>query len=426
MRFLFLVFLLFVAGSTESSTSYYIDATAGSDSNNGLTTGAAWKTLAKATNFQFTTTDSVLLKRGETWNEAFYFPTNGLTLDAYGTGADPILDGQGAIRFGVWIQNFVGTTTRHLHIKNFGGLAPPDDTGALWSANAGTNTIEDCWLEHHLSDAGAASGSTGYIIVRRCLITGCFDDGITLHGEADALIEFCTVSNCTQAINNDGTDMTMTVNDTLFINNGDGAGGGGDVDGLGACVAVFNRCRFKTATGAVMRPSEVDGTTYNYCVIDASAAPTQSGPYLNTGAFKVYLNNCVLYGGVAGNGYLVTGVGGTLFLTNCIIDNWWKAAYLDGTCNSDHCIFHSIGTKALTSNTSEVSTSDPLFVSPLTGDFRLQAGSPGINAGVNIGLTTDLAGSAVANPPDVGAYELITRKAFLSGSVTLSGKATTQ
>lgn len=47
--------------------------------------------------------------------------------------------------------------------------------------------------------------------------------------------------------------------------------------------------------------------------------------------------------------------------------------------------------------------SDPLFVS--TSDFHLQAGSPCINAGINVGLTTDYAGRTVASPPEIGAYE---------------------
>jgi len=46
---------------------------------------------------------------------------------------------------------------------------------------------------------------------------------------------------------------------------------------------------------------------------------------------------------------------------------------------------------------------DPLFISAL--DFRLQATSPAINAGVNTGLTTDYANHTRNLPVDVGAYE---------------------
>ena len=38
-------------------------------------------------------------------------------------------------------------------------------------------------------------------------------------------------------------------------------------------------------------------------------------------------------------------------------------------------------------------------------DLRLKAGSPAINAGVDVGLTTDYAGRAIRGVPDIGAYE---------------------
>jgi len=48
-------------------------------------------------------------------------------------------------------------------------------------------------------------------------------------------------------------------------------------------------------------------------------------------------------------------------------------------------------------------TSNPLFVS--SSDFHLQSGSPAINAGVNVGLTSDYVGNAIVGTPDIGAYD---------------------
>ena len=50
---------------------------------------------------------------------------------------------------------------------------------------------------------------------------------------------------------------------------------------------------------------------------------------------------------------------------------------------------------------------DPLFVDPDALDFRLQASSPAIDHGVNVGLITDLAGTALPQDTgfDIGAYE---------------------
>ena len=41
----------------------------------------------------------------------------------------------------------------------------------------------------------------------------------------------------------------------------------------------------------------------------------------------------------------------------------------------------------------------------LTSDYHLQSGSPAINTGMNLNLTTDKDGKAVGNPPEIGCYE---------------------
>ena len=48
---------------------------------------------------------------------------------------------------------------------------------------------------------------------------------------------------------------------------------------------------------------------------------------------------------------------------------------------------------------------DPKFVSTATPYFYLQAGSPAINTGVNVGMAIDYAGNPIKELPDIGAYE---------------------
>jgi hypothetical protein len=55
---------------------------------------------------------------------------------------------------------------------------------------------------------------------------------------------------------------------------------------------------------------------------------------------------------------------------------------------------------------------DPLFVSTVTPDFRLQSTSPAINAGVDVGLVTDYAGNPIRGLPDIGAYEFGLRQRY--------------
>jgi hypothetical protein len=77
---------------------------------------------------------------------------------------------------------------------------------------------------------------------------------------------------------------------------------------------------------------------------------------------------------------------------NCLFGN--STNYYD---NSTGILNGKVGPNSLTGN--------PLFVNAAGGDFRLQAGSPCINAGVNVGATTDMDGNPVGSPPDIGAYE---------------------
>ena len=51
-----------------------------------------------------------------------------------------------------------------------------------------------------------------------------------------------------------------------------------------------------------------------------------------------------------------------------------------------------------------ITADNPDFVTPQS-DYHLQAGSPCINAGIDVGLTTDYDGQAVDDPPEIGAYE---------------------
>lgn len=82
----------FVAGT------YYIDATGGSDANNGTSTGTAWQTFANVRNGTFVPGDYILLKKGEVFRDYMIIPSSGssgspITIGAYGSGADPIIDG---------------------------------------------------------------------------------------------------------------------------------------------------------------------------------------------------------------------------------------------------------------------------------------------------------------------------------------------
>lgn len=74
------------------ATTYYV-SNAGSDANNGTSTGSSWQTISKVNAYTFASGDSILLKSGDTWNEQLIVPRTNLYFGAYSTGNKPIITG---------------------------------------------------------------------------------------------------------------------------------------------------------------------------------------------------------------------------------------------------------------------------------------------------------------------------------------------
>ena len=97
---------------TNTGTSYYIDSAAGNDTNDGLTTGSAWRTVAKANAHVYASGDSILFACGGVWRERI-IPQSGakdgwLVYGAYGSGAKPLFIGSvelNATNDWIWVSN---------------------------------------------------------------------------------------------------------------------------------------------------------------------------------------------------------------------------------------------------------------------------------------------------------------------------------
>lgn len=86
------------AASRLAGTTYYVDSSAGSDTNNGKLPTKAWRTISKVNSSVFLPGDSVLFKKGSTWEEDLVVPSSGskgnlITFGAYGLGPNPVFDG---------------------------------------------------------------------------------------------------------------------------------------------------------------------------------------------------------------------------------------------------------------------------------------------------------------------------------------------
>ena len=83
--------------------TYYVDATNGDDSKDGLSEANAWQTIGKVNGAAFSAGDSILFKRGETWTGTMLNITwsgasgSPIIFGAYGSGALPVIDGNDLI-----------------------------------------------------------------------------------------------------------------------------------------------------------------------------------------------------------------------------------------------------------------------------------------------------------------------------------------
>jgi hypothetical protein len=70
-----------------------VDSAGGNDVNDGTSSASPWKTLAHTGSAMLDSPATLHLKRGEVWHEGLTLTASDVTVDAYGSGAAPVLDG---------------------------------------------------------------------------------------------------------------------------------------------------------------------------------------------------------------------------------------------------------------------------------------------------------------------------------------------
>ena len=106
-----------------AGTAYYVDASAGNDANAGTTEAAPWKSLSKINSTSFQAGDRILLRAGRVWTGQLWPKGSGgsgapITIDSYGSGAKPRVDGAGNVADAVRLFNQEYWTIRNLEVTN--------------------------------------------------------------------------------------------------------------------------------------------------------------------------------------------------------------------------------------------------------------------------------------------------------------------
>lgn len=182
--------------------TYYVDATGGDDDNGGLATDDAWQTITKVNAVTLNPDDQVLFKRGETFAGKLQPTDSGtsghpIVFDAYGTGADPIIDGSGeTMALDIPLS---GSPASFLEFKN---LHFSGGSGAVCRIYTHDVLMEDCKAEGGTEYGIASSATTADYIYnntfRRCEVYDNGKSGIVIGSDDpgypyNMMVEYCTV-----------------------------------------------------------------------------------------------------------------------------------------------------------------------------------------------------------------------------------------
>lgn len=148
------VSLFFSIGSVEvqaKGTSYYVDSVGGKDSNSGTSTNSAWKTLKNVNAKQFSPGDKIYFKAGCQWDGMLHPLGSGdstgvITIDKYGTGSKPRINGKGA-EAGVMLDGQEYWTISNLDVTNEASSRAIRQGIYVYGKNSGIThniTITDC------------------------------------------------------------------------------------------------------------------------------------------------------------------------------------------------------------------------------------------------------------------------------------------
>jgi hypothetical protein len=279
-----------------------------------------------------------------------------------------------------------------------------------------------CELSYNSNDGGGGQPSGGDLtscLVESCTVwgngngpkdgTGSDGDGLSWHGNgttahSEVTIRYCDIRNNTKSgIGHQSATICTAYGNWLEANFNN--------------VAIFTT----TYTGSTPIVS-----TYAYNVM-VRPAGEQDGVNTNTGgaapshAFTIKLYNNSIYSKGTDNFRNGVAVVDSSFITlvmrNNIVKGWARGLrsfsgatldldYNDVQGNTTNYFDNSTG--YLTGKTGAHSiTGDPLFTNAAGSDFTLQAGSPCLNAGVDLGYAQDYARNPVpfGAAPDIGAYE---------------------
>ncbi|WP_214322475.1 discoidin domain-containing protein [Nonomuraea sediminis] len=161
-----------VPAHAAAGTTYYVDAVAGSDANSGTSSASAWQSLAKASQLTLGPGDRLLFRAGQRWSGQLTVRGAGTAgspafVGAYGTGAKPIIAGEGTVDAAVKVSNVHDLTVDGLEVTNWSNGTTPRTGVNLYAKDAGVLagvTLRNLYIHDVDGPGGSYVSSAGLLV----------------------------------------------------------------------------------------------------------------------------------------------------------------------------------------------------------------------------------------------------------------------
>jgi hypothetical protein len=421
---------------------YYVNGSTGNDSNSGLTTGLAWRTLAKVDTSSFVPGDVIAFQRGQTftgtaWIESAGTSGNPITITAYGSGTQPVLTNPGQ-----W--NMLVLDAAYLQVKNLAFT-----NGAVFDNSNGAGITGP---KYERSGAVAVTSNGSNALVQDSTFTDV-GVGVKTYG-ANSLVEHNTFKDLRIAfrgmdsgsetsygalgvsINNSGT--RVSYNDFINCRSTDSPYGadGGAVEIEGFLHDKDNISIDHNYSRGSMGFLEVTETSSSH--VDVVYNVTDDYQQMvawdtTTDPTDYYIaNNTIVRRNNSGNSYMFdwwyyrewgpAPADDWATITNNIFHLPYTSVFGTYVFPHDHNVY-TAGSVGAPLGRGDLVASSPQFVNYGTGDLRLVVTSPAVDNGTTAAAATDLDGATtnVGQGVDVGAFEFHTPAAGGSNVVSDGG-----
>lgn len=415
-----------IQAQVVSGNHYYVDCVAGNDANDGLSEATAWKTLTKANAASLIPGDSLLLKRGCTWTGSLQAKWNGtetspITIGAYGTGDNPIIESN------VNNTELVAITGSYLTIENLYtrgitfrvdaacgntplgyilgfSFKPGSHHNTLRSSKA-TGTYAGVFIQggtnpshHNKILSNQLVDNTMMEPLDRTAWNDAGAFGVLLWGDDNEIAHNIMARNiaCSYDYGTDGAAVELYGGQRNFIHHNKSFNDESFVE-LGS----------PRTQDTTLAYNEFYSTNNQGAFLVTRGAQDGDGPAWRT---KAYNNTAYMTGPETEGVVCYAGCSSEILsFRNNIIKAGLKDAYSDAPFDEDYNIFGGTVQQLAGGKGAHSKITNPLFVNPGLQDLHLQATSPARDAGIELGLgyLTDLDGNAVpqGTAPDMGAYE---------------------